>query len=144
MPWFSQNFAILDFSTKAKHGIDPLVWEGDYIPALVWIISFIHAKRLVSKGCSAFLTHLSDDTSKVPSIEFVSIVRKFVNVFPADLFGTPPNMDIDFCIDLELGTHPISIPPYRMASTELRELKAQLRELLGKGFIRPSASPLSA
>ena len=43
--------------------------------------------------------------------------------------------------DLELGTRPISIPPYRMAPAELRELKAQLQELLGKGFIRPSSSP---
>ena len=51
---------------------------------------------------------------------------------------------IDFCIDLEPGTLPISIPPYRMAPAELRELKAQLQELLGKGFIRPSASPWGA
>ena len=56
----------------------------------------------------------------------------------------PPDRDIDFCIDLEPGTRPISIPPYRMAPAEFRELKAQLQELLGKGFIRPSASPLGA
>ena len=31
-----------------------------------------------------------------------------------------------------------------MTPAELRELKAQLQELLGKGFIRPSASPLGA
>ena len=31
-----------------------------------------------------------------------------------------------------------------MAPTELRELKAQLQELLSKGFIRPSASPWGA
>ena len=56
----------------------------------------------------------------------------------------PPDRDIDFCIDLEPGTRPISIPPYRMAPAELRELKAQLQELLNKGFIRPSASPWGA
>ena len=55
-----------------------------------------------------------------------------------------PDRDIDFCIDLESGTCPISIPPYRMAPAELRELKAQLQELLGKGFIRPSTSPWGA
>ncbi|WMV18881.1 hypothetical protein MTR67_012266, partial [Solanum verrucosum] len=48
--------------------------------------------------------------------------------------------DIDFCIDLESGTHPISIPPYRMTLPMLIELKAQLQELLGKGFIRLCAS----
>ena len=89
----------------------------------------------------AFLEHLRDDTTQVPSIEFVSIVREFLDVFPADLPGMPPDRDIDFCIDLEPGTRPIFIPPYRMALAELRELKAQLQELLNKGFIRPSASP---
>ena len=47
-------------------------------------------------------------------------------------------------IDLIPGTEPISIPPYRMAPAELRELKAQLEELLSKGFIRPSISPWGA
>ena len=35
----------------------------------------------------------------------------------------------------------ISIPPYRMAPAELKELKAQLKDLLDRGFIRPSISP---
>ena len=62
-------------------------------------------------------------------------------MFPADLPGMPPARDIDFCIDLESGTRPISILPYRMAPMELRVLKAQLQKLLSKGFFRPSASP---
>ena len=78
---------------------------------------------------------------KYLSIESVSVVREFLDVFPADLPGMPPDRDIYFCIDLEPGTRPISIPPNRMAPAELRELKAQLQELLNKGFIRPSASP---
>ena len=79
---------------------------------------------MVSKGCLAFLAHLRGDTTQVPSIESVSIVREFLDVFPADLPDMPPDRDIDFCIDLEPGTHPISITPYRMAPSELRELKA--------------------
>ena len=120
------------------------MWEGDYTSNPVHIDSVIRAKRMVSKGCLAFLAHLRDDTTQVPSIELVSIVLEFLDVFPADLPGMPPDRDIDFCIDLEPGTRPISIPPYRMAPAELRELKAQLQELLGKGFIRPSASPWGA
>ena len=120
------------------------MWEGDYISTPVRIISFLRAKRMVSKGCLAFLAHLKDDTSKVPSIESVFIVREFLDVFPADLRGMPPDRDSDFYIDLESGTRPISIPPYRMAPVELMELKAQLQELLGKSFIRPSASPWGA
>ena len=41
-------------------------------------------------------------------------------------------------------TNPISIPPYQMAPVELKELKAQLKDLLGKGFIKPSISPWGA
>ena len=51
---------------------------------------------------------------------------------------------MEFTIDLILVTEPISIPPYRMAPTELRELKAELEELLSKRSIRPSISPWEA
>ena len=38
----------------------------------------------------------------------------------------------------------MSRAPYRMAPTELKELKVQLQELLDKGFERPSVSPWAA
>ncbi|KAH0743245.1 hypothetical protein KY290_031238 [Solanum tuberosum] len=41
-------------------------------------------------------------------------------------------------------TQPISIPPYRMAPTKLKELKEQFKDLLDKGFILPSISPWGA
>ena len=100
------------------------MWEGDYTSPPVRIISFLRAKRMVRKGCLDFLAHLRDDTTQVPSIESVPVVREFLDVFPADLPGMPPDRDINFCIDLEPGTRPISIPPYRMAPADLRELKA--------------------
>ena len=51
---------------------------------------------------------------------------------------------VDFSIELHPGTSPISMTPHRMAPVELQELKVQLRELLDKGFIRPSISPWGA
>ena len=39
---------------------------------------------------------------------------------------------------------PISRSPYKMAPTELKELKIQLQELLDKRFIQPSVSPWGA
>jgi hypothetical protein len=53
----------------------------------------------------------------------------------------PPDRDIEFIIELQPGTAPISKRSYRMPSNELAELKIQLQDLLDKGFIRPSASP---
>ena len=64
--------------------------------------------------------------------------------FPNDIAGLPPEREVESTIDLIPGTEPISNPPYRMAPAELRELKAQLEELLSKGFIRPSISPWGA
>ena len=51
---------------------------------------------------------------------------------------------MEFTIDLIPGTKPITIPPYRMALAKLKELKAQLEELLSKGFNQPSISPWGA
>ena len=72
------------------------------------------------------------------------MVRHFSDVFPEDLPGLPPDRDAEFTIDLLPGTNPISLTPYRMAPAELRELKIQLQELVGKGFIQPSISPWGA
>ncbi len=47
-------------------------------------------------------------------------------------------------INVVPGTAPISKAPYRMAPMELVELKAQLQDLMDKGFIRPSVSPWGA
>ncbi|KAF3652968.1 putative eukaryotic translation initiation factor 5-like [Capsicum annuum] len=58
--------------------------------------------------------------------------------------GIPPEREIDFGIDLLPDTQPIFIPPNRMAPTELKELKEQMKDLLDKEFIRPSISLWSA
>ena len=69
------------------------------------------------------------------------VVCEYEDVFPDELPGLPPPRDVDFRIELHLGTSPISMTPHRMAPVELQELKVQIQELLGKGFIRPSISP---
>ena len=74
-------------------------------------------------------------------LEDIPIVREYADVFPDDLPGMPPDRDIEFVIELQPGTTPISKRPYRMPPKELSELKIQLQELLDKSFIRTSASP---
>jgi hypothetical protein len=68
-------------------------------------------------------------------------VCEYPDVFPDDLPGMPPDRDVEFVIELQRGTAPISKRPYRMPPNELAELKLQLQELLDKGYIHPSASP---
>jgi hypothetical protein len=71
----------------------------------------------------------------------IPVVCEYADVFPYELTGMPPDRDIEFAIELQQGTTPISKRPYRMPPAELAELKKQLQELLDKGFIRPSTSP---
>ena len=76
-----------------------------------------------------------------PDLTSITVVCEFLDVFPKDLPGLPPDREVEFSIELEPGTAPISWRPYRIAPKELAEMKKQLEELLKKGFIRPSSSP---
>nr|GEU76397.1 putative reverse transcriptase domain-containing protein [Tanacetum cinerariifolium] len=51
---------------------------------------------------------------------------------------------VEFQIDLIPGAAPVARAPYRLASSEMKELSYQLQELSDKGFIRPSSSPWGA
>ena len=58
--------------------------------------------------------------------------------------GIPLERKVDLSIDILSGITLVSKALYRMAPTELKELKIQLQELLDKGLIRPSVSPWGA
>jgi hypothetical protein len=74
----------------------------------------------------------------------IPVVREFSDVFLKKLPGLPPEREVEVSIHTLPGQSPIAQVPYRMASTELAELKIQLQELLEKEFIRPSNSPWEA
>jgi hypothetical protein len=74
-------------------------------------------------------------------LEGVPVVNEYPDVFPEEHPGMPPDRDIEFVIDHIPGTSPIAKRPYRMAASELTELKKQLEELQQISFIRASSSP---
>ena len=69
------------------------------------------------------------------------MVNEFPEVFPDELSGLPPIRQVEFSIELVPGAKPIARAPDRLAVIEMRELMAQLQELLDKEFIHPSLSP---
>ncbi|XP_010523562.1 PREDICTED: uncharacterized protein LOC104801876 [Tarenaya hassleriana] len=75
-------------------------------------------------------------------LEDTHVARKFSDVFPDELPGIPPKREVDFSIDVIPGTEPITKTPYRMAPTEMAELKKQMNELVENEFIRPSGAKL--
>ena len=84
------------------------------------------------------MAHLVDKSSLKVTLDSVPIVQEFQVVFSKDLPGLPPDRELKFGIKLLPGSALISIPSYRMALAELKELKTQLQDLVYKGFIRPS------
>ena len=104
------------------------------------MISAMAAQRMLRKGCQGYLAYAVEIGKEGTLVDKIPVVIEFPDVFPDDIAGLPLNREVEFTIDLITGTEPISIPPYRIAIVELRELKAQLEELLSKGFIRSSIS----
>ena len=56
-------------------------------------------------------------------LDLPRVVYEYEDVFSDGLPGLPPQRNVDFCIELHLGTSPISMTPDRMAPIELQELK---------------------
>ncbi|KAL0553651.1 hypothetical protein IC582_007551 [Cucumis melo] len=124
-----------------KPGFAEVVFRGMRKAVSRSLISVLKAEKLLRKGCTTFLAHIVVVQREKLKPEDVPVVKEFLDVFLDDLSGLPPDREIEFTIELLPGTTPISQAPYRMAPSELKELKMQLQELVDKGYIRPSVSP---
>ncbi|XP_016667505.1 uncharacterized protein [Gossypium hirsutum] len=115
--------------------------EFDLILGMDWLVKHrlsLDSEKLVRKGCEAYLAYISVSDSVDSSVKDIRTVKDFPDVFPEELPGLPPSREVEFFIELIPGTAPVSIALCRMAPKELAKLKAQIRELLDRGFIRPS------
>ncbi|GJY85479.1 hypothetical protein Tco_0499505 [Tanacetum coccineum] len=125
MDWLSQNKAVIVCHEKVVE--IPLEGSG---------ILRVQGERTL--GAAKALMNAKVDE---PKLSDISVVRDFVDVFPEDLSGLPPQRQVEFRIDLVPGATPVAKSPYRLAPSEMQELSGQLQELQDKGFIRPSHSP---
>ncbi|KAL0544048.1 hypothetical protein IC582_019159 [Cucumis melo] len=148
MDWLAANHASIDCSRKEVTFNPPSMasfkFKGGGSKSLPQVISAIRASKLLSQGTWGILASVVDTREVDVSLSSEPVVRDYPDVFPEELPGLPPHREVEFAIELEPGTVPISRAPYRMAPAELKELKVQLQELLDKGFIRPSVSPWGA
>ena len=144
MDWLSRHRATLDCYKKEvkfnRPGKFEVKFRGIRRELSSSMISSMAAQSILRKGCQSYLAYVVETGKEGTLVDEIPIVREFLDVFPDDIAGLPPDREVEFTIDLIPGTEPISIPPYRMAPAKLRKLKAQLEELLSKGFIRPSIS----
>jgi hypothetical protein len=102
-------------------------------------------RKYCRKGCPLYAIQvLKTIEGDKPSPDDHPILREYRDVFPEEVLGLPPRRDIDFSIELAPRVAPVSRTPYRMSTPELVELKLQLKEMMDKGYIRPSVSPWGA
>ena len=145
MDWLASSYAIVFCYSKAVKFDIPdgpsFVFWGDSCLTPASLISSMSVMQLMNKGNEGYPAVVQDIDIAAPSLEQVPMVREFPDVFPNELPRMPPDREIEFCIDLATGIQPVSIPPYRIALAELRELKVQLQDMLDKGFIHPSTLP---
>ena len=127
MDWLSKHRAIIDCDKKTVvlrcsdqyevivHNVRPSPMSN--------VISAMQARRLLRKGCEPFLALVLDSKRSQIELENILVVKDFPDVFPEELPNIPPEMEVDLSIEILSGTTPTSKTPYRMAPTELKELK---------------------
>ena len=112
----------MDFLTKYQALIDcykkkvefqmsagnKVVFRGERGSEHYSMVSAITARRMMRKGCEAFLAYVIDTEKEGQQLDRLPVVNEFVDVFPDNLPGLPPDREIEFSIDLQPGTVPIS------------------------------------
>ena len=130
--WLSSHRATLDCYKKEVRLVRPeepsVIFRGIRREIAPSLINAMTASKMLQKGCHGYLAFVMDRGQEGTWLEDIPIVKEFPDVFPDDISGLPPDREIEFVIELISGIVPISNPPYRMAPTELKELKAQLEE----------------
>jgi hypothetical protein len=105
MDWMSHHKVLLDIAERRIEIASPVVG-----------VSTLYLPLRGSADPSAYV-------SIATSLEEIPVVCDYPDVFPDDLPGMPPDRDIEFVIELQPGTTPISKRAYRMPPKELAELK---------------------
>ena len=130
MDWLSRHQVMVDCRMKRvtlrTSNEDEITFIGERSSHLSNVISAATARKLVRKGCEAYLAYVIDTVKARLSVSDIPTVSDFLDVFPDELPELPPQREIEVAIDVVPGATPASITPYRMAPVELKELKLQL------------------
>jgi hypothetical protein len=104
MSWMKRHGAVLDIASRLVHLDSPV-----YGKVIIQLPTISRIK--------ASLHHMAE-----LKLEDIHVVQEFLNVFPDDLPGMPPNRAIEFKIELRSSTAMIAMALYKMSPVELKEL----------------------
>ena len=88
----------------------------------VHIKSSLHGSMTLNLMDHMSLTHTVNQVEG-KNLADIPVVCEYLDVFPEDLPDMPPDHSVEFAIELQSGTIPISRRPYQMPPNELAELK---------------------
>ncbi|XP_071741922.1 uncharacterized protein [Rutidosis leptorrhynchoides] len=93
-------------------------WGGFRCPLLL----MMKAQKSLDKKCDSFLAYVID-VKKEENVESdISVVSEYPEVFPDELLGLPMIREVEYKIELVPGATPVVKAPYRLASSEIREM----------------------
>jgi predicted aspartyl protease len=105
MNWLTQHQVVLDIATSMIEIHSPTSGHTIlYLPKVEGTNPFSYAVVTIQ-------------------LEDIPVVCEYPNVFPDNMPGMPPDRDVEFVIELQPGTAPISKRHYRMPPKKLAELK---------------------
>jgi hypothetical protein len=128
MDWLMKHSAVIDCAqkqvTNTPWGEGKVTYVGSQARSLPPMISAVQARKLIIRGDKAFLAFIVTPTKQAKkNLEDIPVVYEYPDVFSTNYYGLPPQREVEFGIECVLGTNPISKAPYRMTSSELKELK---------------------
>ncbi|XP_073314734.1 uncharacterized protein [Primulina huaijiensis] len=105
MDWLTKNKVLIDIQKRSvlvrPLGMEQFLFEPDRWRSFSRMIFCMQARKLIHKGCQAFLASIFS-TLDAPTLSMsdVPVVRDFHDVFPDDVTGLPPEREVEFTIDL--------------------------------------------
>ena len=114
--WLSRHQVIVDCRMKRvtlrTPNEDEVTIIGERSNHLSNVVSAATARKMVRKGCEAYLDYVIDTVKARPSISDIPTVSDFPDVFLEELPGLPPQREIEVAFDVVPGATPASITPY--------------------------------
>ncbi|GJR12911.1 zinc finger, CCHC-type, retrotransposon gag domain protein [Tanacetum coccineum] len=100
MDWIDRYNANILCSQKLARVVNPqgreIIIYGDKRKGVFKLCSMMKARKYLSRGCQAYMEHVIDTNFEKKSAKDVLVVNEFLNVFPKDLSGIPPERQVEF------------------------------------------------
>ena len=103
MDWLSNHRATLDcYKKEVKlHRAGKLEVK---FRAIRRELSSMAAQRMLCKGCQGYLAYVVETGNEETLVDEIPVVSEFPDVFLDGIVGLPPYREVEFTIDLILGT----------------------------------------